>query len=87
MKKKDWPYKILLLVLDLAILTYIYIVPEAHEDGMTTLVLSFFAIGDKCHYVHYHGRPQKQEMEFHLPAKRIYSNLCHQFLCRLLQKS
>ena len=45
MKKKDWPYKILLLVLDLAILTYVYIVPEAHEDGMTTLVLSFFLSG------------------------------------------
>ena len=45
MKKKDWPYKILLLVLDLAILAYVYIVPEAHEDGMTTLVLSFFLSG------------------------------------------
>lgn len=45
MKKKDWPYKILLLVLDLAILTYVYIVPEAHEDGMTTLVLSFYLSG------------------------------------------
>ena len=45
MKKKDWTYKILLLVLDLAILTYVYIVPEAHEDGMTTLVLSFFLSG------------------------------------------
>jgi hypothetical protein len=30
MKKKDWPYKILLSVLDLAILAFVYIVPEAH---------------------------------------------------------
>ena len=45
MRKKDWTYKILLLVLDLAILTFVYIVPEVHEDGMTTLVLSFFLSG------------------------------------------
>ena len=45
MKKKDWPYKILLSVLDLAILAFVYIVPEAHEDGLTTLVLSFLLSG------------------------------------------